>query len=261
MILYDRSATVSGTNGRQLAVPTTSSGNATVTDSNGNELSADGNGNFTDATGSIVLRASGGAPQPLTLTYTDTGGHSQTVQINYSSYTVQTAFGCSNIGDYGPTQTNLVSSVVFPDSSTYSFQYEATSPGSGNVTGRLASVTLPQGGTISYQYSGGSNGITCADGSTAGLTRSLAANEGSSASTWSYARSSTGANDTHTEIVDGLGNHSAYDFVAAQNQPSGTTAEYYETNRSIYQGGRAERRFSNDRLATTGPRRLARLRH
>jgi hypothetical protein len=36
--------------------------------------------------------------------------------------------------------------------------------------------------------------------------------------------------------VDGLSNDKNYTFVEASNQPSGTTAEYYETSRSIYEG-------------------------
>ncbi|MBX6362084.1 MAG: RHS repeat protein, partial [Acidobacterium ailaaui] len=170
-----------------------------------------------------------------TFTYTDTNGNSQTVTLNYKTYTVQTAFGCSGIGEYGPTTTSLVDNITFPDGSTYHFTYEATPNGSGNVTGRLASVTLPQGGVIRYTYSGGSNGIVCSDGSTAGLVRSISGDNGSSSSTWTYSRS-IGTGTSHTEVTDGLGNHSNYDFVEASNAPAGTTAAYYETHRNIYQG-------------------------
>ncbi len=235
--------TIVGADGKQIAVPNVNNGQATATDSNGNQISVNGSGGFTDTTGNSVLTVAGSAPNAHTFTYKDTSGNSQTVSMTYKTYTVQTAFGCSGIGEYGPTSTSLVNSISFPDGSTYSFTYEATPNGSGNVTGRLASVTLPSGGTITYSYSGGSNGIICADGSTAGLTRSISANGGSAASTWSYSRTIPGTNESHTEVTDGLSNHSAYDFVQASNQVTSTgtsstttTAVYYETNRSMYQG-------------------------
>jgi RHS repeat-associated protein len=222
-------------------------GAGSAVDSNGNEITADGSGHFTDTVGVSVLTVGGGAPNPETFSYTDSNGHQQTAQINYAQYTVQTNFGCS-VSEYGPTASYLVSSVVFPDGSTYSFQYEATPNISGKVTGRIASVTLPQGGTISYTYTNGgvtgesgtigSEGIMCADGSTSGLTRQIAATEGSPASTWSYSRV-TGSGTSATQVTDGLSNVSLYNFVEGSNQPAGTTAAYYETNRAFYQGSAA----------------------
>jgi hypothetical protein len=103
------------------------------------------------------------------------------------------------------------------------------------VTGRVASVELHQGGTINYSYTGGSNGIECADGSTAGLTRTLAASQSSAASIWTYTRT-TGTGTSQTAVVDGLGNHKTYTFVEASNQPTPTTDAYYETSRTINQG-------------------------
>jgi RHS repeat-associated protein len=221
--------------GKNTSPPSGPSGSGTVTDSNGNEISVSSSGVFTDTVGTQVLTVSGGAPNPETFVYLDTQGHQQTVTMNYSAYTVQTDFGCSGVGEYGPTQTYLVSSIVFPDGNSYGFQYEPTPNSSGNVTGRIASVTLPQGGVISYTYSGGNHGIVCADGSTAGLTRSTAATAGSAASTWTYNRS-PGSGTSQTTVTDGLDNQSDYSFVEASNQPTGVTAQYYETNRSIYQG-------------------------
>ena len=84
-------------------------------------------------------------------------------QVNYSSYTVQTAFGCGGISEYGPTTQYLVSSISYPDGDTYNFSYEGTPGVSGHVTGRLSAIQTPQGGSIDYSYTGGSNGIECAD--------------------------------------------------------------------------------------------------
>jgi RHS repeat-associated protein len=238
--------TVSYPNGEQLAVPNANNGSATAIDSNGNEISVNGGGGFTDTTGNQVLTVAGSAPNPETFTYKDTNGNSQTVTMNYQAYTVKTDFGCSGIGEYGPTQVYLVSSITLADDeSTYSFNYEPTPNSSGDVTGRIASITLPSGGTISYSYSGGDNGIECADGSAAGLTRSIAANSGSQASSYSYQRS-TGTNTSQTTEVDGFNNTSVFNFVQASNQiQSGdttatTTAVYYETARTVYQGGTSD---------------------
>lgn len=210
------------------------SGAGTATDSNGNQITVDASGHFTDTTGKTALTVAGGAPNPLTMTYSDTSGNPQVVTVTYKAYTVQTAFGCSGVGEYGPTSTSLVDTISFPDGSAYHFSYEPTPGAPTNVTGRLASVTLRQNGTIAYTYSGGSNGIECADGSTAGLTRSISADSGSAASTWTYART-PGSGTSETLVTDGLGNQSTYNFVLASNGTSGT-AEYYETARSIYQG-------------------------
>ena len=51
---------------------------------------------------------------------------------------------------------------------------------------------------------------------------------------WTYTRTA-GTGTSTTAAVDGLGNHKTYTFVEASNQPAGTTAEYYETSRNIYQ--------------------------
>ncbi len=224
-------------NGKVFAAPfNTGSGGANVTDNNGNEISVSGTGQFTDTTGNVALTVAGGSPSAQTFTYRDTNGNPQAVTMNYTSYTVETNFGCSGIAEFPATSESLVSSIVLADgSSTYSFNYEATPGVAGAVTGRLASVTLPQGGVISYTYTGGHNGIECADGSAAGLTRTLASSAGSAASTWTYTRT-TGTGTSQTNVVDGLNNHKTYNFVEASNQPIGTTAQYYETNRTIYQG-------------------------
>ena len=220
-----------------------SSASGTTTDSNGNQVSTDGNGNFTDTTGTVVLQVAGGAPNAQTYTYKDTGGTSRAYTVNYSTYTVQTNFGCSSVTDYPATSISLVSSITLPlndkqnnqTNGQYTFTYEPTPGNSNAVTGRLASVTLPTGGTISYSYSGANNGIDCNDGSTLGLTRTAPADSGTS---WTYARSYPRQGGSHTLVTDGLSNNSDYDFVAATvptnaQQPG---AYYFETNRNNWNG-------------------------
>jgi RHS repeat-associated protein len=206
-------------------------------DSNGNKISVNSSGQIEDTTGNTVVTISGtgASSSPIKYAYTDTSGTTRYVTVNYSSYTVQTAFGCSGVSEFGPTSESLVSSIVYPDGQTYSFTYEPTPGASGNVTGRLASVTLPEGGAIDYGYSGGSNGIECADGGTATLTRSMPNDPFTSTPTTTYTRtpSYSGSNTTHTEVVDGLGNYGEYDFVNSSTDPNYTP---YLAQKKQYQG-------------------------
>ena len=219
--------------GRILNVPVNStSGTATVTDSNGNQISVNSSGVYTDTLGTTALTISGTAPSPVSYTYTAPSGASASFIVKYSPYTVQTNFGCSGITEYPATSANLISEIDLPDASKYSLTYEPTPGVPANVTGRLKSVTLPAGGTITYTYTGGSSGnITCADGSTPGLTRVLS--DGASwSATWTYARTAgTGAaytttiTDPERDTLAPNGNDTVLQFQGI-----------YETQRQVYQG-------------------------
>lgn len=209
-----------------LAPSGTPNGSATKTDRNGNQITTTTGSTFTDTLGMTALSVTGGAPSPLVMTYTTTTGTAASVTVNYSTYTVQTAFGCSGVSEYGPTSIPLASSVTLPDGSSYSFQYEATPGVPANVTGRVKSITLRTGGTISYTYTGGNNGIECVDGSTAGLSRTT------SDGTADYSRSGSGTAWT-TTVLDASTprNQTVINF-----QTAGTPANFYETHRTVNQG-------------------------
>jgi YD repeat-containing protein len=201
-----------GSNGQLGGIP---NGTYSVTDPNANEISAAISGTtttFTDTLGTTALTVSGTPPNPVTLTYTNASGGSSQFTINYTSQTVYTNFGCNGINEYPSQSADLVSSVERPDGAYYYFYYD--------YAGRLTKVTLPTGGSITYAYTGGSNntGITCADGSTATLTRTTP--DG----TWTYAHSESGAAWTTTE-TDPAGNQTVYNFQGI-----------YETERQIKQG-------------------------
>ncbi|HET9284165.1 MAG TPA: RHS repeat-associated core domain-containing protein [Candidatus Angelobacter sp.] len=200
------------------------SGSGTKTDANGNQITVSG-GIFTDTLGMNVLTVSGAAPNPIVFTYHDSTNTPRTVTVNYSTYTVKTNFGCVGVTDYGPTSNPLVSSIVYPDGSSYSFTYEPTPGFAGDVTGRIQSVTLPTGATITYNYTGGNNGIICADGSTAGLSR--ATTDGTS----SYSRSGSGTawTTTFNDATPGTPNKTTISFQTSSNN-------FYETQRIVYQG-------------------------
>jgi YD repeat-containing protein len=216
------SAFVSTTMGSNFYVPdnpTSPNAPITITDRNGNQITAV-NGVYTDTLGqsALTLGGAGNPSSPITFTYSAPSGASALYTVSFRTYTVKTNFGCSGISEYGPTSASLVDRITLPDGSFYQFNYEATPGFSGDFTARLASVTLPTGGTITYAYTGGSNGITCADGSTAGLTRTTP--DG----TWSYARAGSGAAYT-TTITDPQSNQTVIQFQGL-----------YETQRQVYQG-------------------------
>jgi RHS repeat-associated protein len=203
----------------------------TKSDSNGNQLTSDSSGHFTDTLGSQVLTITGSSP--VTFAYTSPSGASAAYVMHYTTKTVKTAFGCSGIAEYGPTSASLVTDITLPDGSKYLFAYEPTPGFTGDYTGRLQSVTLPTGGTITYTYTGGANGITCADGSTSGLTRVL--NPGG---TWTYAHSNVLGTHWTTSVKDPTTptpNQTVIDFQedSATTNPSNN---FYETQRQTYQG-------------------------
>jgi RHS repeat-associated protein len=201
------------------------------TDRNGNQISLGTGGVFTDTlnTTALTVSGSGTSSSPIKLTYTAPSGASPFYQINYTNYTVATNFGAGITEYKSSAAVPLVTSIVLPDGSQYSFTYEATPsiPASGActpyagttcVTARIHQVTLPTGGTISYTYSGGNNGIL-PDGSAATLTRTTP--DGS----WTYAQvKGTGAASTIT-ITDPRSNQSVIQFQGI-----------YETERQVYQG-------------------------
>ncbi|MCU1285654.1 MAG: repeat-associated core domain protein [Acidobacteriales bacterium] len=220
-------AVVHGRDGTLINAPLVSSPSpGTVTDSNGNQVSTNGAGVFTDTLGLAALTITGlGTPtSPTKYTYTDSTGAAQDVTVNYTSYTVRTNFGCAGVSQYGPVSVNLVSSVVYPDLSSYQFTYEATPGFAGSVTGRPATVKLPTGGTITYTYSGGSNGIICADGSTSGLTRQTP--DG----TTTYARSNPSGTQWTTTVT------AANSDVTDINLQKASDNNFYEAKRTIKQG-------------------------
>jgi RHS repeat-associated protein len=216
------SASVSSRGGDSLVVPLNAGpGAGLITDRNGNEISVNGTGVFTDTLGQTALTIAGvGTPaSPVTLTFAAPSGAAAADTVKYVSQNVQTNFGCPGITEYSATGVSLVSEIDRPDGAKYTFTYEETTAGiSSPVTGRIASVTLPTGGTISYAYSGGSNGITCADGSTATLTRTTP--DGS----WNYAHAESGTAWT-TTIKDPQANQTSLNFQGI-----------YETERQVYQG-------------------------
>jgi RHS repeat-associated protein len=212
---------------------------APLTDRNGNQISLSTGGVFTDTLGTTALTVSGmGTPtSPTKLTYAAPSGASPYFQINYTNYTVATNFAVSGINEYkSSAAVPLVSSIVLPDGSQYSIQYESTpstpapgacTPYAGTtcVTARVTSITLPTGGSITYAFTGGAgtnNSGIFSDGTTATLTRTT-----TPGGIWTYAQvKNTGAAST-TTITDPS---------APANQTVMQFQGIYETQRQVYQG-------------------------
>src|SRR5260370_7115344 len=131
--------------------------NALVTDPNGNTLTVvAAQGQYIDSTGQLALTSVMGAygpPRvPDTYTYQDANGANQTVSVNYSAYTQQTAWGCG--GDIAPTSVSFPSSVSWPDGTSLSLTYDhGAGTNTGTIPGRTASPTLPPGAPTPTPYS------------------------------------------------------------------------------------------------------------
>ena len=217
-----------GPNGASLALPIGNSSTA-IEDSNGNEISETASGVFTDTLGTTALTIGGVVPA-ITYSYTAPSGATATYTVNYTSYTVATNFGISGVTEFAPTAESLVSTIVLPDGSQYTFTYEPTpsTPSSGActpltgtyapncVTARIKSVSFPAGGMITYSYSGGNNGIL-RDGTTATLTRTTP--DG----TWTYAH--TEPLNWTTTVTDPQNNQTVYNFEGI-----------YQTERKVFAG-------------------------
>jgi hypothetical protein len=191
---------------------------------------------YTDTLGQTALVSNYGQyVTPDSVQYNDAAGNTQIFQVNRSTFTLQTAYGCS-IQEMGPIQRSLPSSVTTPNG-PITFVYEITPGDTHNphyTTGRLAKITYPTGGSTSYTYSGGSNnsGVYC--GSNGGVppgtgvvpTLTKTVNDGSgNLSTWTYAnsRATTAFNFTVT-VTDPAQNQTVYNF-SGEFQ---TQAQYYQ---------------------------------
>ena len=100
--------------------------------------------NTVDTLGRNPLTIVNGSNQILYKVY-DSDGTQRTYTVNLGTISVHTNFGIAGVTEASQTRT-VVTSIVLPNGTSYSFQYE---PGS---YGGLTSVTLPTGATISYTW-------------------------------------------------------------------------------------------------------------
>ena len=129
---------------------------SSITDRNGNQTTLSG-GTVTDPLGRTIQIATGASAGAAdTITYPGAGGKQRQVTVNYALLQNALASGQSietpaqlfpnlvhadSSDQYNPW---VVASVVLPDTSRYTFQY--------NSYGEVLKLTLPTGGAIGYQY-------------------------------------------------------------------------------------------------------------
>lgn len=187
---------------------------------------------FTDSLGQAALTKTlqGGQSQYTDFQYTDVDNNTQTFQVNYSTYTQQTAFGCQGVQDLAPLSVLLPSTITTP-TETITFTYETT-PGDTHtphyVTGRLATITYPSGGTVTYSYAGSNNGVFCGNGVAPTLTKTVNDNKGN-VSVWKYINTNTNTplsyNPFTITTTDPSNNQTVYSFNGFEHQ---VEAKYYQ---------------------------------
>lgn len=181
-----------------------------ATDRNGNQLTWTVNSVFDSATGKyndtwkwydtlnpstpvLTLAGEGTPASPLIYTYTANGA-SQQVTEKFTSVSIATSFGCSNVKEYNGS-VDLPNELDLPDGTKYMFGYDSA--------GLVNSITLPTSGTIGYTRT-----WNCAGG-----TPSLSRNDGAGTWTWTQIVSSTvqttekspvGDTNTFNFLSDGL---------------------------------------------------------
>src|SRR5579859_1361251 len=130
------SATVYPASGGSIVPPLqNATGAAQITDNNGNYIISSDGVTFYDTMGIWQMTiANQGGPYPTSYTVRTPGGSSAATNISYASYNVQTNFGCSGIAEYGPTSVPLLSTITYPDGSSYQFTYEPTPGNPSNTT-------------------------------------------------------------------------------------------------------------------------------
>ncbi|WP_047495389.1 RHS repeat-associated core domain-containing protein [Terriglobus sp. TAA 43] len=228
--------------GARISCTQSSDGNdiCSTTDSNGNssQIYLDTYGlHFSDPAGSYlnISGTSSGiylSSSPVTVSYKDTSGNTQTVTINTQGYPV---YSPALLQATGSATVYLPSSIQFPDGTGYAFSYEPSVRYSGKYTGRLASVTLPTGGTISYSYTDGPDRDS--DGNFNPYISSLARTTSDGAVTYDNSRNGVWVNDQsgfawrQTTVSEQL-RTTTYNFV-------GGLAGFLETSRAVYEGNSA----------------------
>jgi RHS repeat-associated protein len=222
-------------------------GASRLTDTNGNYISSATNGSetdWTDSAGRLALKTITGT-STMTYQYLDPTGAYQTTTLNLQTLNIKTNFQCSGVTEYTGT-ASLPSTLVLPNSQTYTFTYEPSPGNSGYYTGRLQRVALPTGGYYEYDYPGAHDSINCTDGTTLSMNRVVS--DGTTSATWNYVRNTSNLTTTITtpQLAD---TPQANDMVVAFNSSG------QEISRKIYAnspGSGTPLRTINTTWATNG---------
>jgi hypothetical protein len=210
-----------------------------IQDADGNQITVSG-GQITDTVGRTM-------PLPLlptttAISYTDSGGTSRTITLNYNTVTLHTAFVLPSEAGSGPqVNSKRLSSIILPNGRGYSFEYD-----DGAATfGELTKITYPTGGYSRYDY-----GRFPADHYFVGevivadfreVTARHVCRDPNGACTPStedttlYAPTIDGSkiNNQYEDVTDPLGNRTRYEFSFSDGTGGGTFSPR-ELTRSIF---------------------------
>jgi RHS repeat-associated protein len=181
-----------------------------INDPFGNGFSDTGTGPYTltDALGAATTLPE--IPEPGYYGYTDTTGHPQTISlVNGTPTTYQPIGNCGtlNVG----TQVTPVSSISFPDGTSFGFTWDTNN---GGIDGLIKSLTLRTGGTVTFTY----GTVYSCSGGWAYNTLSRTTPDGTTAYSLSYSNGIT-----TTTVLDPGKNKIVYTFFGAPNgQNSGS---------------------------------------
>jgi hypothetical protein len=151
------------------------------------------------------------------------GGGSATYIFCYVTVTINDGPGIPGVQTLSAAVSSpaMLQSIVLPDGHSWGFQYNDPGDGSTNANGpinygALTQITLPTGGTISYAYT--STGVTAPNCQNFGrwvASRTVNANDGTGAHTWTYAygmNNGVGAIEVQSQVTDPSGNYSVHTF-------------------------------------------------
>jgi YD repeat-containing protein len=134
---------------------------------------------------------------------------------------------------FSGTPTKL-QSIVLPNLQTWDFTYN--DPGDGSTYnglpinyGSLTQITLPTGGTISYSYATELQGVI--SGGRRVVQRTVNANDGAGAHSWSYAY--TFGTTPVTTVTDPMGNYVVHTFGLQTGSGYETLTQYYQSGGTL----------------------------
>lgn len=187
---YQPSGTITDTMGRQIPAPPGTAG-----------------GSSTGCSGTL----------PITSVYTWTvptsEGETATYKFCYVTVPVEfpTTGTCATAApaDDGPpydspADMTLLQSIVLPNTTSWTFAYEARATGDPTTInyGELTSITFPTGGSISYQYALMQLLPTNSLCSAYVTSRTVNANDGTGAHTWTYSYGNSVSSGIMTQVTD-----------------------------------------------------------
>ena len=224
----------------------------TITDADGNVYKPNASGqldtmgrpfaSYTGGTTGTGPCVTGGLPLAAVTSYNYAGpnGVNNPFQLCYGTLTIQTAFAQSNVleaqnrpGVPSPFTTQVLSTIIMPDASMWTFQYDSYND--------VTNIGLPLGGSVSYTWA--TIGICSSTGLThvgrAVTSRTLNDSNGH-AFTWNYSWGTPSNGTLTNQVTDPLGNDTVHVFTALD----GTTGcSFYETRTQYYQGTGASRQL------------------